>query len=160
MLRLSAEGGDTDLIVMRKYGKNDWALKISLHYTLWWQRWETEVIKVIAIYIKSIFHKLKKKNICTVFSFPYFETIQSENLIIKLLWHHYKHECATNCALIFYLLFAFIHKQSCYSKLINVIVIHITCKGFACFALPTLLHIWPSPNLNTLDPTLNTLEPW
>lgn len=100
MLRLSAEGGDTDLIVVRKYGKNDWALKISLHYPLWWQWWETEVIKAIAIYIKSIFHKLKKRiyaqfslflilkqSRVKILSSNYSDIITNMNVLPTVLWY-------------------------------------------------------------------------
>lgn len=71
MFRPWAGGSEMDLIVARKNRKYDWALKRSLHYTLWWCLWETEITKAAAIYIKSTFHKLKK-NICTDFFFSLF----------------------------------------------------------------------------------------
>lgn len=68
MFRLWAGGADMDLIVARKNRKNDWALKLSLHYTLWWCCWETEITKAAAIYIEFLSY-IKRKNICCFFLF-------------------------------------------------------------------------------------------
>lgn len=137
MFRLSA-GGDMDLIVARKNRKNDWALKISLHIHCGDADVRQRSLKPLQFTSRASFINKENEYMHSFFLFSFQNKPEGKS---------YHQTTLTSLQICSDSLSPFhLYSQSCYSKLTNVIVTYITCKGSACFAVPTLLRIWPSPN--------------